>query len=193
MVQHGGFEQQAEFILANADQVGALAHPLRIRILALLRDDPHTNQQLAETLGESPARLHFHVKELAKEGLIVLVEQRPKGGVLEKYYLAAARDYRLHPSVGGDMDDVGMLVLESARQGLVRARTAYGGHPPEYQNLRAIGWVSPERLPKLKELLQELASEFGDPGEGKIALALNLLLHQVHEGDDELEAEPTED
>lgn len=85
-----------EFILETPEHLAALGHPLRVAVLRLLLDDtPRTNSQLAEALGESRARLHFHVQALWKEGLINLVEERPKGGVIEKYYGAAARSYQL--------------------------------------------------------------------------------------------------
>jgi len=83
------------FTIATPDHLAALAHPLRLAVLRLVADTPMTNQQLAEALGESPARLHFHVKTLHRAGLITLVETRPKGGVLEKFYAATAQRYEL--------------------------------------------------------------------------------------------------
>src|SRR5947209_398085 len=42
--------------------------------------------------GEVPLdRLHYHVRELERLGLVVLVETREKGGILEKYYRTRGR------------------------------------------------------------------------------------------------------
>jgi DNA-binding transcriptional ArsR family regulator len=152
---------QQELVLENADQVSALAHPLRVRILHLLFDEPHTNQQLAEQLGESPARLHFHVKELAKNGLIELVEQRPKGGVLEKYYLSVARRFRLAPELAGQARSQGMheITWEVARQDLMRALDYYGDSPPELQTGQFRVKLAPERLARVREHLMAIATE----------------------------------
>jgi DNA-binding transcriptional ArsR family regulator len=73
----GGPCMRDELLIETPEQLRALAHPLRQRILQLLTDAPSTNQQLALALGVSPPRLHFHVRELLAAGLIELVAERP--------------------------------------------------------------------------------------------------------------------
>ncbi|GAA2043950.1 hypothetical protein GCM10009819_33440 [Agromyces tropicus] len=49
----------------------ALAHPMRLRILGMLRmDGPATVGMLAERTGEAPGAVSYHVATLAKHGLI---------------------------------------------------------------------------------------------------------------------------
>lgn len=154
---------QQEFLLQTPKHVSALAHPLRMQALTLLADTPRTNQQLAEALGESPARLHFHVRELARAGLIRLVEQRPKGGVIEKYYLAAARGYRLAPAlVSGTTaeQDVALSAWDTARQDLVEAIDAYGGPPPWLRVIHHQEWLSAEAVLRVLEHLDAIDAEF---------------------------------
>jgi DNA-binding transcriptional ArsR family regulator len=154
---------QQEFLLETPEHVGALAHPLRLQILTLLADTPRTNQQIAELLGESPARLHFHVRELARAGLIHMVEQRPKGGVIEKYYLAAARGYRLAPALvsgAGAEQDVALNAWDSARQDLVEAIDAYEGPPPWLRVLHHQEWLTAEAVLRVLEHLDAIDAEF---------------------------------
>lgn len=75
------------------EQLRAVADPLRIQIIDLLISRPMTVTQLGEALGLAPAKIHYHVRELEKFGLLRLVEKREKGGVLEKYYQPIARDF----------------------------------------------------------------------------------------------------
>lgn len=75
------------------EQLRAVADPLRIQIIDLLISRPMTVTQLGEALGLAPAKIHYHVRELEKVGLLRLVEKREKGGVLEKYYQSIARDF----------------------------------------------------------------------------------------------------
>src|SRR5690349_3771764 len=84
-------------VLETPEQIRALAHPLRQRVLGLLTNAPYTNKQLAEMLQIPPPRMHFHVRELQSAGMIEIVSQKPKGGVIEKYYRAVARVVRLAP------------------------------------------------------------------------------------------------
>lgn len=83
---------QENYEIENLDQLRAIADMRRLRIIELLRERPMTVTQLGDLLGESPAKVHYHVRELEKVGLLCLVETREKGGILEKYYQPIARE-----------------------------------------------------------------------------------------------------
>jgi DNA-binding transcriptional ArsR family regulator len=72
--------------IETVEQMRAMADLLRIRIIDLLRQRAMTVTQLGEVLGLTPAKVHYHVRELERVGLLELVETREKGGILEKYY-----------------------------------------------------------------------------------------------------------
>lgn len=78
--------------IENIEQLRAVADLLRLRIIDLLQKQPMTVTQLGEMMGEAPAKIHYHVRELEKVGLLKLVETREKGGILEKYYQPIARE-----------------------------------------------------------------------------------------------------
>ena len=95
MSKKGKQEQLASFRISDFDQVKALAHPLRVRILeTLAASEPMTTKQVAESLGEKPTRLYHHVDLLQKTGLIRLTHTRQIRGTTEKYYEAIARTFR---------------------------------------------------------------------------------------------------
>jgi DNA-binding transcriptional ArsR family regulator len=77
--------------LETIEQMRALAEELRIRIIEALGQQAMTSKQVALLLGEAPAKVHYHLHELEKVGLVNLVEIREKGNMLEKYYRAVAR------------------------------------------------------------------------------------------------------
>jgi DNA-binding transcriptional ArsR family regulator len=57
--------------LTDPGQMRALAHPLRLRLLGLLRSDgPATATELAEHLEVSPALASYHLRQLAAHGFI---------------------------------------------------------------------------------------------------------------------------
>ena len=62
--------------IGRPDQLKALGHPLRLRVLEVLGESGEqlTNRQLAQRLGVDPGHLHFHVRMLLSAGLIELVE-----------------------------------------------------------------------------------------------------------------------
>jgi len=83
---------QESYELETIEQLRAIADILRVRIIDLLQEHPMTVTQLGDTLGMTPAKVHYHVRELEKVGLLRLVETREKGGILEKYYQPIAKD-----------------------------------------------------------------------------------------------------
>ena len=85
--------------LADFQQIRALAHPLRLRILGLLVREPRTTKQVADLLGENHTKLYHHVQELERAKVIRLTETRRKRGTVEKYYQATAALFRPAPSV----------------------------------------------------------------------------------------------
>jgi len=85
--------------IENIEQLRAIADMLRLRIFEMLQNKPMTVTQLGEELGEAPAKVHYHVRELERVGLLRLVETREKGGILEKYYQPIAREISVEKSL----------------------------------------------------------------------------------------------
>jgi DNA-binding transcriptional ArsR family regulator len=77
--------------------VKALAHPLRIRILALLADRSASPVQLSSQLDATLGTVAYHVRTLHSLGLVELVDTRQRRGATEHYYRA-----REHPRFPDD-------------------------------------------------------------------------------------------
>jgi DNA-binding transcriptional ArsR family regulator len=72
--------------------IKALAHPLRIRILAILEDrDMASPNELSELLGVSLGVMSYHVRRLHALGFLELVKRTPRRGAIEHHYRAKAR------------------------------------------------------------------------------------------------------
>jgi DNA-binding transcriptional ArsR family regulator len=83
--------------LERPEQLKALGHPLRLKVLQALgeTDRPLTNRELAARLEVDPGHLHFHVRMLARAGLIEPVTARGR----EKPYRATASQFRVGPEI----------------------------------------------------------------------------------------------
>jgi DNA-binding transcriptional ArsR family regulator len=93
--------QPQELVLDKPEQLKALGHPLRLRVLEMLgenHESEFTNRQLAQHLGVDPGHLHFHVRMLLKAGLIQLADNGHGHG-REKPYRAVARTFRVAPEL----------------------------------------------------------------------------------------------
>jgi len=86
--------------ITNVDDpryVKALAHPVRIRILALLEERDASPVQLAEHLDATLGTVAYHVRTLEKLGLIEMVATHQRRGATEHVYAA-----REHPRISDE-------------------------------------------------------------------------------------------
>ena len=110
--------------IARPDQLKALGHPLRLRVLEMLgeeADQAFTNRELASRIGIDPGHLHFHVRMLLKAGLIQLSDEN--GGRREKPYRAVARHITVAPellSANTVISEVQSSMLEEVQRGLAK-------------------------------------------------------------------------
>src|SRR5512135_131997 len=77
-------------IIKSFEQIKCLSDTRRRTILQKLMASPATLTQLGDSLGEHPAWVRHHVKQLEMAGLVELVETRVTSGVIEKFYRARA-------------------------------------------------------------------------------------------------------
>ena len=117
---------QETLILKEPEQLKALGHPLRVRVLEMLGQDGEwqlTNRELAQRLGVDPGHLHFHVRMLLKAGLIELAESEGRGR--EKPYRAVAKVFRVAPELlaAGGASDLQAAMIDQVQ----RAHALYAG------------------------------------------------------------------
>ncbi|MEW4225210.1 ArsR/SmtB family transcription factor [Rossellomorea marisflavi] len=86
----------------SADKQKLIANATRIKILHLLKEEELTAKEVATRLGKSAGSVHYHVQLLHKGGIVDLVREQKKGGVVEKYYRARSTRFEVkhHESDG---------------------------------------------------------------------------------------------
>ncbi len=104
--------------LSKPEQLKALGHPLRLRVLEVLGESEQelTNRELAARLGVDPGHLHFHVRMLLAAGLIELADG---GRRREKPYRAVATHVRVAPELitSGAANDARAAMLDEVQRG----------------------------------------------------------------------------
>jgi DNA-binding transcriptional ArsR family regulator len=104
----------------------ALAHPLRVQLLAALNEGVASPNELAKRLDEPLTNVSYHVRMLHDLGTIELVETEPRRGALEHYYRAVVRPFfgdrdwkRLPKNARGSISDaVLQLVWDDAAEAI---------------------------------------------------------------------------
>ena len=158
-------------LLDRPDQLKALGHPLRLRVLEMLGTggEAITNRELANKLGVDPGHLHFHVRMLLRAGLITLVET---GHGREKPYRPVARTLRVAPELlaSGLTTDLRAAMLDEVQRG-------WDEHGPAglFRSAQVTARISHERALELITELVEKARDAED--ESADPLVITAVLH----------------
>lgn len=89
-------------VVHEPNRAAVLLHPTRLKILEELRN-ANSAAGLARTLGEPRQRINYHLRELEKEKLVELVEERRKGNCTERVLRAVAHMYMIDPAALGTL------------------------------------------------------------------------------------------
>lgn len=85
-------------VIDTTEQLAAITHPTRLRILDELRT-PGTAAGAARSLGETRQLINHHVQALAKVGLLRSAGERRNGNFVEQLYESTAGTFILSPRI----------------------------------------------------------------------------------------------
>jgi len=139
------------------EQLKALGHPLRLKVLQVLADaeGPLTNRELAARLAVDPGHLHFHVRMLHRAALIELASS----GGREKPYRPVARHFKVGPEVraAGLAAELQAAQLRELQRGF-ELHAAAG----EFRSAQIHTKLDPETVRRLLNELVEKLNELED-------------------------------
>ena len=148
--------------ITDARTLRALAHPVRLALIEILwREESVSAAQAGRELGESQANCSFHLRQLAKFGIVEEVEGSH----------GRARPWRLSASglvFAGIQDDPEATLAWAALERLLRGRQTEryrawlegrSGYPARWQaaafHVNHVAWLTPDEL-------DEIAAEVND-------------------------------
>jgi DNA-binding transcriptional ArsR family regulator len=146
-------------------EVRALAHPLRLRMLESLREEPATASILARRLNESTGATSYHLRELARHGFIE--EDPERGTARERWWRRRERILLIAPKVGQEPEtDAAYARLQSIfleRDATALDRWVRIESSPRWQEAAMVGnWgvhATPEEVEQLTEKVVALVDE----------------------------------
>jgi DNA-binding transcriptional ArsR family regulator len=173
--------------LTDPRALRALAHPTRLELMGLLRlGEPLTATQAAERIGDSPASCSFHLRQLAKYGL---VEEAGGGRGRERPWQATAISTEWAASGGGEEADeagalLSRLVVEGHFQRALEWLDRRGGEDPEWVEATTISdalvYMTPKELRDLdkgiRDLIEPFLKRLEDPTPAEGARPVNVMV-----------------
>jgi predicted transcriptional regulator len=153
--------------LTDPRALRAVAHPTRLALIGLLRTEgPLTATRAGELLGQSAASCSFHLRQLAKYGLV----EEAGGGTGRQRPWRATAQFTTIPKVptSGDMAAASQLftsvLTERYFEEVMSWLERWPGEPSEWQEAAAFGdsllYLTAEELAELKLALFALAERY---------------------------------
>ena len=173
----------------------AISHPIRIRLLAMLDEEPASPVILASKLNQPLGTIAYHVRTLYDLGLLKLVSTRQRRGATEHYYKTTG-----HPSSSEEawegLDAISKQRLltaliaratdyatRSAAAGGFDAKEAHistDGLKLDRQGLEQLAQESKKWLARAQEIERESAQRAGQDAEAQqLSIGLTLMLFQA--------------
>jgi DNA-binding transcriptional ArsR family regulator len=152
--------------------VKGLAHPLRIHILRVLENRVASPSEIADEIGAPLGNVSYHVRFLARVGLIELTSTKPRRGAVEHYYRSIGRiqvtdnawsqvpEVVKNGLIGATLDQAGRVVGAAASTGGFNRRDAFAVRREMVLDERGFTDLSKEvraLLDRLMEIEQESA------------------------------------
>jgi hypothetical protein len=145
-----------------------LAHPLRVRILALLNDRDMSPVEFCRE-GFAPPNMDvshvaYHFRELAEYGCLMMVEENKRRGSIEHVYRAIGRAYFSDADWAALEPEERMKISKAIIQGLIaRADEAIMAKTFEDREDRHLSWIALMLDEQgWKEMVTTLTAAFGE-------------------------------
>src|SRR5688500_2064671 len=138
----GPLPQQLERSL-SAREVRALAHPLRLRMLEVLRAGPATATMLARELNESSGATSYHLRELEKGGFIE--DDSERGNARDRWWRRTTPLFLVSSDPAGDeeyaaaLSQLRSVIVQRDEQALERYFATIADAPGEWQDAAFLG------------------------------------------------------
>ena len=172
----------------------AISHPIRIRLLAMLDEEPASPVILAAKLEQPLGTIAYHVRTLYDLGLLTLVSTRQRRGATEHYYRTSG-----HPTASAEawegLDAISKQRLLTAL--IVRASdyatrsAAAGGFDAKEAHISTdalkldrTGWEQLAReaqkwLARAQEIEREAAARTREDPDAALSVGLTLMLFEA--------------
>lgn len=175
-------------VIRELEQLKGLSVPLRFRIIKELMAHPMSTAELAKALDEPANKLHYHVAELERLGLIEVAETREKGNLIARAYRPIASYFRIDSGLfrnAGEASNVllqnAMALLDTTAVDLAHLEAALDGDRDLSEELLQTHLqlqLADDDAQELRERLRALLDEFRerdvDDAESEIRLTLML-------------------
>jgi DNA-binding transcriptional ArsR family regulator len=91
-VNPGDKDSKAAQHAYEARMVRSAAHPVRAKALSMMAERATSPKEVAAAVGKPIGNVAYHISELEKAQMVILVDEKKRGGATEHFYVATTLD-----------------------------------------------------------------------------------------------------
>ncbi|MED2973993.1 helix-turn-helix domain-containing protein [Fictibacillus sp. B-59209] len=110
---------QEIYYLEDAEQLKVISDPLRLKVLWEIIDEAKTGKMIAGILEAPAPKIHYHLKELDRVGLITVEKTEEKNGIIQKFYRPIARNFSVENILKQHKDHVKNELSDTLRENVL--------------------------------------------------------------------------
>lgn len=183
LVKKGGNILKSRVKLTTIEQIKAYSDPYRLKMITYLRNrnEEATVKQIADYLGELPAKVHYHMKKLEKAGIVEIIRTQEIKGIIAKYYYLTAEIFEI---IGEEIQEEAKQVYKSqvlnlvndyyekSKEKSIEALVERIDKGEEHKSLSIVYrdiYVTEEEFGELNSAIIKLVSKYDTKGPGKLS------------------------
>jgi len=154
-------------VLKELEQIKAISQQYRLDIIEAFDNQPKTAKQIAELLDEPHGRVNYHIKILEKVGIIELVQEVTKFGVVEKYYCPIAfkiiidsSAVTLDDEMSDSISNVAVAFFEGISRDFYDSVQHYSGHVTRKVSHYADYFLTDSESKEINEMVSNLIDNY---------------------------------
>jgi DNA-binding transcriptional ArsR family regulator len=186
--------QEPVTTIADPRWLRAISHPIRIRLLAMLDEEPASPVILASKLNQPLGTIAYHVRTLYDLGLLKLVSTRQRRGATEHYYkttghptgseeawegLDAISKQRLLTALIAKATDYATRSAAAGGFDAKEARISTDALKLDRQGFEELASESKKWLARAREIEREAADRVGRDPDSALDVGLTLMLFEA--------------
>ncbi len=163
----GSVGMKEVMILRELEQIKAISQEYRISILETFDYKPCTAKMISDRLGEPHAKINYHIKTLVKVGILELVDEQIKLGIVEKYYCPVAYEYMVDSSLLTNnataiktIEKASIVFFEHISRDFYDNIEKGGNNPPKKINYIQDVYLTREEAKELNGMVNKKIQEF---------------------------------
>jgi DNA-binding transcriptional ArsR family regulator len=162
-----GPDDRGRVVLSDPRAIRALAHPARLAVIeALSPGEELTATELAAVTGLSPSATSYHLKALAKWGIVEAGEARADGR--DRPWKATGRSVELSPPTPGSTSPAEIAIMDTflnrTRAIAAEFLEQQASEPPEWRDVLELAstdyWMTADEVVKTAQALRDVLAPF---------------------------------